>query len=88
MIWDNSDPMATKVAEEPKLLLIILVVLTAIVAGSISRHFAPKYDSREPPVLPQKIPYLGHFFVFLRYGLRYYAALRQTPLFDMHIAVH
>ena len=80
--------MASKVAEEPKLLLIILVVLTAIVASSISRHYAPKYDSGEPPVLPQKIPYLGHFFVFLRHGLRYHTALRQAPLFNMHIAVH
>lgn len=83
MIWDNKGPMATKVAEEPKFLLIILVVFTTLVAGSIGRHYAPKYDSQKPPVLPQKIPYLGHFFAFLRHGLRYYTALRQEPLFGM-----
>ena len=33
MMWGKSGPMATKVAEEPNLLLIILVVLTAIVVA-------------------------------------------------------
>ena len=37
--------MATKMAEEPKLLLIILVVLTAIVAGSISSPLTKEMQS-------------------------------------------
>lgn len=37
----------------------------------ILHHLGPKYDSREPPVIPQKIPYVGHLLSLLVYGHNY-----------------
>lgn len=51
---------------------VIILVIAFIFLGL----FGPRYDSREPIVLPQKIPFLGHLLGLLRYGLNYYTTIR------------
>ncbi|KAI4203833.1 MAG: hypothetical protein LQ346_001710 [Caloplaca aetnensis] len=41
----------------------------------------PTYDPKEPPVIHQQIPFLGHIIGLLQYGLRYFELLStQHPL--------
>ncbi len=54
----------------------ISVTVVATVLITTNYFFGPKYDSREPPVIHQKIPYIGHVIGLLQYGLRYFEVLR------------
>lgn len=55
--------------------LIGLLVLSVIVYFG-NQRYKPKYDPKEPLVLPQKLPYIGHVISLLWYGLSYYKDLR------------
>ena len=35
-----------------------------------------QYDPKEPPVLPQKVPFFGHILGLLQHGLKYYTVIR------------
>ena len=52
-----------------------LVIIAVVVSVSLIR-FAPRYDPREPHLLPQKVPFLGHVFGLLQHGLKYYTMMR------------
>ena len=52
------------------------LAIIAVVAFVSLGRFAPQYDPREPHVLPQKVPLLGHVFGLLQYGLQYYTMMR------------
>ena len=52
-----------------------LLIIASAVFFTLNR-FSPRYDSREPPVLPQKVPFLGHILGLLQYGLKYYSIIR------------
>ena len=52
------------------------LAIIAVVAFVSLGRFAPRYDPREPHVLPQKVPLLGHVFGLLQYGLKYYTMMR------------
>ncbi|EGD95163.1 hypothetical protein TESG_02655 [Trichophyton tonsurans CBS 112818] len=52
------------------------------------RYLSPKYDPREPKLLPQSIPLVGHVIGMVRHGLGYYTTLRKcrdvpSPIFSM-----
>jgi hypothetical protein len=56
-------------------------VLSGLLIVSLIVYFSnhllkPKYDPKEPPVIPQKLPYIGHLIGFLRGGFTYYTKLR------------
>ena len=55
-------------------------LLVVIVYVSLVYLFSPKYDPREPPVIPSLIPYVGHILGLLRYGQRYFEILRSSSL--------
>ena len=57
--------------------VLLLLVITYI---SLVYLFSPKYDPREPPVIPSLIPYVGHMLGLLRYGQRYFEILRSQVL--------
>ena len=52
---------------------IIITITLALLALS---HFKSRYDPREPPVLPQKVPFFGHLLGLLRHGLKYYTIIK------------
>ncbi len=56
----------------------IAIVVTVVVALVILANYTlgPRYDPREPPVIQQKVPHIGHFIGLLQYGLRYFELLR------------
>lgn len=57
-----------------------VLLLLVIVYVSLVSLFSPKYDPREPPVIPSLIPYVGHILGLLRYGQRYFEILRSSIL--------
>lgn len=54
-------------------LLLVVVIIGYI---SLVYLFSPKYDLREPPVLPHWIPYVGHILGLIRNGPLYFESLR------------
>ena len=44
------------------------------------------HDAKEPPLIPQSIPYVGHVLGMLRQGSRYYTQIRSAapPLRHSH----
>lgn len=55
------------------------ILLAAFCVYFILNHFFGfQYDSKEPPLVPQKIPYVGHLIGIVRYGPRYYSRVRYT----------
>ncbi|KAL8948350.1 MAG: hypothetical protein Q9222_005460 [Ikaeria aurantiellina] len=61
---------------------VALVVTTiAILFTAVNYFLGPVYDPREPPVIHQKIPHVGHIIGLLQYGLRYFEVLsKKYPL--------
>lgn len=56
------------------ILLGLFVLSLAVYLGNA--RYKPKYDAKEPPLLPQTLPYIGHIFWLLREGYDYYVYLR------------
>ena len=57
------------------------IILFLLLGGCIAVYFASgrllgTHDSREPPLLPQKIPFIGHVIGLLRHKVYYYVRLR------------
>lgn len=52
----------------------------AILLASLNYFFSLKLDPREPPLLPQKIPLIGHLIGFLRNGNSYYLDMRWESM--------
>ena len=52
-------------------LYLYLALFLFALGFAILRHLGPAYDPREPPVIPQKIPYLGHLISFIYNGHEY-----------------
>ncbi|KAF2725188.1 cytochrome P450 [Polychaeton citri CBS 116435] len=69
----------------------ILILLTAVVILSTllsQKLFALQIDSREPPILKSKIPYIGHVINLLQYGQDYYVYLDQQhrkPIYTLQL---
>lgn len=56
--------------------LSVVVAGVAILVATLHYFFGLKLDPREPPLLPQKVPLIGHLIGFLRNGNSYYLDLR------------
>ncbi len=70
--------METETEKFGTVAITVTVVATLLVTANY--FLGPTYDPREPPVIHQKIPYLGHVIGLLQYGLRYFEVLRSvTP---------
>lgn len=52
------------------------IVILAVVALLALSRWGSRHDPKEPPVLPQKVPFLGHILGLLQHGLKYYTVLR------------
>lgn len=52
-----------------------MMIIAVVVLFALSR-LSPGHDSKEPPVLPQKVPFLGHILGLLQHGLKYYTIIR------------
>ena len=50
-------------------------LLFSIIAYSLFHFLGPNYDPREPPVVPQTIPFIGHIIGLIRYGHGYFESL-------------
>jgi len=58
-----------------------LTALQFILAASfiyfvLNHFFGFKYDPKEPPLIPQRIPYIGHLIGIIRHGPKYYSRVR------------
>ena len=51
--------------------ILVLFLVGFILTISVIHVFGPRYDPREPPVIPQRIPYVGHIIGLIRYGHGY-----------------
>ncbi|EXJ89429.1 hypothetical protein A1O3_02496 [Capronia epimyces CBS 606.96] len=61
------------------------VLLLAIV---VEKAFSARLDPREPPLLPSKLPVIGHLIGFLRYGSAYYMQLcrnNDLPIYTINM---
>lgn len=54
----------------------ISVTVVALALATFNYFLEPTYDPKEPPVIRQKVPYLGHIIGLLQYGMRYFEVLR------------
>ncbi|KAL9605500.1 MAG: hypothetical protein Q9179_001306 [Wetmoreana sp. 5 TL-2023] len=62
------------------------VTTIAAILTLASYFLGPKYDQREPPVIHQKIPYVGHLVGLIQYGLSYFELLstkHPLPVFTL-----
>ena len=55
-------------------LLGLLVLSLAVYFGN--QRYKPKYDAKEPPLIPQTLPYIGHLIGLWIEGFGYYKKLR------------
>ena len=59
--------------------LLLCLALATSVYFLIDRFLSTKHDPREPPLMAQKIPLVGHVIGLLRQKLKYYVLLRSVP---------
>ena len=58
-------------------LVALLGFLAALCVYFVLNHFIGfRYDRKEPPLVPQRIPYIGHLIGIIRHGPRYYSHVR------------
>lgn len=58
---------------------ISLIVLLAVIGGIyilLDYFLRVNHDPREPPLIPQKIPFVGHIIGLIRLKIKYYAKIR------------
>ena len=71
-------PHILKVPGNHKLVLLIVVGVFGLLY-SLLRYFTDvTKDYKEPPFIPQTIPYVGHLLGVLRYGPKYYDRIRSV----------
>jgi hypothetical protein len=63
--------MSITAVEHSSMVLILCILFgTVILFGILASRRKP--DSREPPYIKPRIPFVGHAFGILRYGVPYY----------------
>ena len=55
--------------------LLLPFALVATVLLALYHYSQPRYDPKEPPVIPSTIPYVGHIIGLLRHGTKYFEDL-------------
>lgn len=58
----------------------ILAVITSLLLLGKFAHVS--HDAKEPPLIPQTFPYVGHLFGMLQHGSRYYTQIRSVHVSD------
>lgn len=58
---------------------IVAAAATLFVWYVLDHVYVPKHLSNEPPLLPSRIPYIGHIIGLLRHGTRYFEITRSRP---------
>ncbi|KAL8801097.1 MAG: hypothetical protein Q9182_004690 [Xanthomendoza sp. 2 TL-2023] len=64
----------------------ISVTAVAVLVITANYFLGPTYDPREPPVIHQKVPHIGHVIGLLQHGLRYFELLSTKyplPVFTL-----
>jgi len=65
-------------------LFLLMLLGVATVPYILLRHlFTVKQDPKEPPFLPQKIPFIGHIIGIIRHNTGYYANLTYLSTIQM-----
>lgn len=59
---------------------LVILLFFVVLYLSVVYLFGPKYDDREPPVVPHFIPYVGHILGLICYGQNYFETLRFADI--------
>lgn len=51
---------------------ILLLAVVAVAVLALRRFTQYQHDPREPPVVPTRIPYVGHIVGLIRHGAKYF----------------
>jgi hypothetical protein len=63
------------VFESTPLLTAIVAVILAAAAGLVQKWLSPTVDAREPPLVPPRIPVIGHIISMIREKAGFYTRL-------------
>lgn len=58
------------------LMVVYILLGVFLVSTAIDKYFEYQLNPKEPPLLPQRLPLIGHLLGFLRYGSEYYLKMR------------
>ncbi|KAL8988911.1 MAG: hypothetical protein Q9177_002090, partial [Variospora cf. flavescens] len=67
-------------------IIAIIATILAVIVTAFNHFLGPAHDPKEPPVIPQKVPYVGHLIGLLQFGLRYFeilSAKHPLPIFTL-----
>ncbi|KAJ9639925.1 hypothetical protein H2199_006158 [Coniosporium tulheliwenetii] len=63
----------------------ILLLAVVVVVILVSRRFMQyRHDPREPPVVPARIPYVGHIIGLIRYGGKYFQMIDENYKYPIY----
>jgi len=57
---------------------LIGLALISVVIIIVRRLLRVDYDPREPPLVPQRIPYIGHVIGMFRHGANYFEIIKYV----------
>ncbi|MCJ1294630.1 hypothetical protein MMC34_006188 [Xylographa carneopallida] len=63
---------------------LFLLLLIAVSVLLLNHYKGFKYDPKEPPLIPQRIPYVGHVFELIRNGNKYYSSISARHPFPIY----
>lgn len=64
----------------------LLAVLSIIpIYFMLDRFLTAPHDTREPPVIPQSIPFIGHVLGMLRHGSSYYTKITYVHTYPFYL---
>ncbi|MCJ1385428.1 hypothetical protein MMC17_008551 [Xylographa soralifera] len=63
---------------------LFLLFSTAVLIFLLNHFKGFKYDPKEPPLIPQKVPYIGHLFELIRNGNKYYNSISSQHPFPIY----
>jgi hypothetical protein len=58
--------------------MLVNLAVTGLIAVLylLGRYLSPQHEHQEPPLIPQRIPYIGHVLGLARKGVAYYLDIR------------
>ncbi|EJT70418.1 hypothetical protein GGTG_11442 [Gaeumannomyces tritici R3-111a-1] len=71
-------------ASVPTRALVVGLSLLAVFMAVVQRLLRVNLDPSEPPMVPTKIPVIGHIIGMLWYGKKYYQVIQDTYGFDIY----
>ena len=57
-------------------LMVLVIALSCWIL--LEKFLSLSHDAKEPPIIPQTLPYVGHLLGMLRHGSRYYTQIRSV----------